>query len=93
VGRVHRLWAALVVVGLGTVASAIVVGESLRPEPGANMVLMGLPCIALPTAVAAAAAVGVVVTGPEGLSRWERRAGWAAGGLALVAFRTLAILG
>ncbi|OWK38360.1 hypothetical protein FRUB_07480 [Fimbriiglobus ruber] len=87
------LWVALAVVALGSAISAWLVILSLRPERGANMVLMGLPCVAAPVAVAALVAVGVAATGEAGLKKWERYAAWGAGGLALMVFGALAILG
>jgi uncharacterized transporter YbjL len=87
------LWVALVVVGVGFAASALVVAESLRPKPGADMVLMGLPLIALPTMVAALVTVYVVRTNWHRLSRWERVAGYAAGVPVVLICAALAVLG
>jgi hypothetical protein len=86
------LWVALGVVWLGSATSSALIVLSLRPKPGANMVLTGLPCLALPTA-AAAVAVWVAAGGGAELTRWERRAGWVAGGLALAVYGALAALG
>jgi hypothetical protein len=68
------------------------VAASLRPEPGANMVLMGLPLVAGPTALCAAAAL-VVAVSASGLRPWERRASYGACGLAVAVFGALAVLG
>jgi GNAT superfamily N-acetyltransferase len=86
------LWFLVTCVGLGFAASAALVAESLRPEPGANMVLMGLPLVAAPTALCAAAALAVAGSA-SGLRRWERRAAYAACGLAAAVFAALAALG
>ena len=86
------LWCLLACTALGFAASSALVVSSLRPKPGANVVLMALPCIAGPTALCAAVAL-VIVGSIAGLSRWERRAAYVAGGLAVAAFGALVILG
>jgi len=86
------LWCLLACIALGFAASAAIVIMSLRPEPGANMILMGLPFIAGPTAFCAA--VSLAIAGwAAGLNRWERRAAYIGGGLAAAVFGALVILG
>lgn len=86
-------WFCLLEVGLGFAVSALLVVRSLRPEPGAGMILMGLECVALLILPCALVAVGIASNGDGVLSRWEKRAGVVAGGLALAVFGALAILG
>lgn len=86
------MWFLVACTGLGFAASAALVAESLRPKPGANMVLMGLPLVATPTALCAAAAL-VLAGSAAGLGHWERRAAYVAGGLSLAVFGALVVLG
>jgi hypothetical protein len=91
VGR-GLLWFFLIGTSVGFVISIAIVVASLRPEPGANMVLMGLPLIAVPTALFTAGAVAVAGSSAR-LSRWERRAVYGAGGMVVAIFSALVILG
>ena len=86
------LWCLLVCTALGFAASVAIVVMSLGPEPGANMVLMGLPLIAGPTALCAAVSLAIAGSA-AGLSRWERRAAYGASGLVVVVFAALVIWG
>ena len=87
------LWSALAVVGIGTVVSGGLIAQSLRPEPGANMVLMALPCFAGPVGCAAAVSMWIAAAYPTRLRPWERGAAWVAGVFALTIFGALALLG
>ena len=52
------LWLSLAAVTVGVACMGYLVVRSLGPEPGANLVLMGMPCVALPTVIASAAVIG-----------------------------------
>lgn len=71
--------------------SAIVVA-ALSPKPGANMVLMGLPILALPTCFFGATAAAAANYG-VGLTQWERRIGYAVGVASVLVFVPMVVLG
>ncbi len=85
-------WVAFACTAAGFALSAYLVALSFRPEPGANMVLMGLPCVASPTSACAAVTLWVAGTSTA-LGRRERRVATVAGGMALMVFVALAVLG
>jgi hypothetical protein len=87
------LWLVLTLAGFGVAVSVWLFACSLEPTPGANMVLMGLPMVAFPTAICAATAIGIASIPGIRLSNWERRGSWVAGGLAAAVFGALFILG
>lgn len=87
------LWGSLLSVGLGLGVMGSLVVKSLGPGPGAKMVLMGMPCVAVPTLLAAVVTVMITRVGPEGLSQWEWRAGRYIGWTALILSGMLAALG
>ncbi len=57
------------------------------------MVLMGLPLVALPTAICGLAAISIASIPGVRLAVWERRVAWVAGGLAATVFAALFVLG
>lgn len=69
------LYSLVCLIALGLTAAGVVVVESLSPEPGANMVLMALPMIALPVLVAGSLPVAVTHLGRNSLRPNERAAG------------------
>ncbi len=85
-------WFFLTLTALGDALVAAVVVKALGPERGAMMILMGLPLVALPTALFAAFAVALAWSADR-LSRWEQRAAYALGVPALVGCVPLAVLG
>ena len=87
------LWIVLSLAGLGFILAMWLIICSLASEPGANMVLMGLPMIAFPTVLLATVAIGIVITNGASLTHWERLSAWLAAGLALVVFGFLFMLG
>jgi hypothetical protein len=81
-------WALLGTVSPGVAAATALAAASPGPEPGADMVLMGLPLLALPTCLSGAAAEY-----DAELGRWERRAGYVAGGVSVLVLVPLVVLG
>jgi hypothetical protein len=87
------LWGSLALVALGLGFMGWLITHALGPEPGAKLVLMGMPCVAGPTFLAAVLTVSITRVGPEGLSWWEWQIGRYVGWPALVLAGIAAALG
>ena len=83
-----------VAVTVGVLAGmATLVWQSHQPRPGAKMVLMGLPCLAVPGVTAAVATLGLAHAGDGEFRRWECRTGRVVGWLALGLSAAFLVLG
>lgn len=65
-------WLTLVIVLAGLGLSFTIIAKSFEPKQGARMILMGLPCVAIPTAAVAVFLIGFVHAHDGRLKRWER---------------------
>lgn len=86
------LYCLLICTSLGVAVSAVIVVKSFGSEPGANMVLMALPCTAGPTALSAVMTL-ISLEAVLNPTRWERWATYIACGLSVSVFVTLVLLG
>jgi hypothetical protein len=65
-------WLLTIVILLGLAFAVWLVIQSRRPEPGANMALMGLPMVMLPMSLAAIIVLGLTFTAGTSLTLPER---------------------
>ena len=75
----------LLLVCIGWVIVLALVISASRPEPGANMVLMGVPLVAAPMALLAGLLLAIGSTAGRSLNLWERWLFGLAGGATLAA--------
>jgi len=87
------LYSLCILVLLGLLATVYIIAEAFDPAPGANMVLMALPVIALPTGTIAGVLVLGVLLAWQKLRLYERWALLATGLLAWISFGVLWLLG
>lgn len=79
------------IVGLGLMLAMI--AHSLSPERGADMILMAMPFIALPTWFVAIILLGFILTLGDQMKRWERVMGHIAIALSFSIAIPLVLLG
>ncbi len=65
-------WLTLLIDLAGLGMSLAIIIKSFEPKQGASMILMGLPCIAIPTAGVAVFLIGFNHAHDGRLKRWER---------------------
>jgi hypothetical protein len=65
-------WCVLIIALAGLGLSFTIIAKSFEPKQGANMILMGLPCVALPTAAVSIFLIGFLHADNGRLKRWER---------------------
>ena len=87
------MWVLLVFAIPGIALSAWLIGYSSLPEPGARMVLMGLPCFALPLLPMGLALSALATFGNKRLATWERCIAAVVGLLAVTPMFCLVLLG
>ena len=81
----------LIVAGLALCGVLLV--SSRSPEPGAGMVLMGVPMIAAPVAVSGIAVALLAWSSADKLRPAERTVAYLAAGCTVIPFAALAMLG
>jgi hypothetical protein len=87
------LWTMLCLVWVGHFVCGLIVLKSFEPKPGANMVLMGLQCVALPTIMLAALLALLALARPNPLHYWERAIALTASGSTVAVFGLMLVLG
>lgn len=78
---------------LGIVLAIAIWIESTAPRPGANMVLMALPLVVIPTLLCGCAVLMLISAGDEHLGRREARVGKWLGIASLIVFGSLFAIG